>query len=166
MKIVVIPETEEEKRRFQIAEHEHVSDFLLFGKKMTAESGMTDFHDWRGAYRYISTNLEYFMNEVKEVRMKEITKELIQELLQAQSGQTTAPGAGFTIPAVQPQVNPVVQPQVIPVSPVVQPPVAPIIPSAPMRNDHVNISHIEPVVMAPGQEDNGPDPVVTMEKND
>ena len=64
MKIVVIPETDEEKARFNIAEHENVNEFFLFGNKMTGE-GVIDFHDWRGSYRYLVGSMSWFEEEIK-----------------------------------------------------------------------------------------------------
>ena len=74
MKIVVIPETDEEKSRFVIAEHENVTEFLLFGNKVVPDRGDVDFHDWRGSYRYLLGSISWFEEELKEERRKELQR--------------------------------------------------------------------------------------------
>jgi len=73
MIIQMIPETEEERLRYQekgVAKIEHtgVREFLFFGNKIDSENDLTDFHEWHGSYRYLMGSLNYFYESINDNR--------------------------------------------------------------------------------------------------
>lgn len=73
MKIVLIPETEEEKVNFPPSEHEGISEFFLCGK-LNQEGKFLDFHDWRGSFRFLINSLSWHLEELQENRRQEIRR--------------------------------------------------------------------------------------------
>jgi len=73
MIIKVIPETDEERQRYQqkgISEIEHtgVREFMFFGNKIDSEGDVADFHEWHGAFRYLMGSLNYFYEMINDNR--------------------------------------------------------------------------------------------------
>jgi hypothetical protein len=73
MIVKLIPETDEERQRYQqkgVAEIEHagVREYMLFGNKIDSEGDLADFHEWHGSYRYLMGSLNYFYEEINDNR--------------------------------------------------------------------------------------------------
>ena len=68
MIIKIIPETEFEKQKWQEVEHTGVKDFHVFGNKRETDGDLVDFHAWNGKYRYLESNLYYFLQTISEER--------------------------------------------------------------------------------------------------
>ena len=71
MIIKIIPETPEEKLRAKEVVHIGVKDFFFCGNKQAVhqeDSDVTDFHDWRGTYKFLEGSLLYYNNIIKEER--------------------------------------------------------------------------------------------------
>ncbi len=66
MIIKIIPETDIEKQSMQKVEHTGVKEFLIFGSKQDKEDGLSDFHDWKGSYRYLEGSLYHFLTTITE----------------------------------------------------------------------------------------------------
>jgi transcription initiation factor TFIID subunit TAF12 len=78
MIIKIIPETDEERNRFQEnfstneITHSGIKEYFVFGNKTVANGQSDDFHEWTGSPRYLMGNLRYFFEVVNdERRMKE-----------------------------------------------------------------------------------------------
>ena len=73
MIIKFIPETEAEKEEaaknnIEEVVHYNVKEFLVFGNKIDEEGDMSDFHEWKGSYRYLLGSMEYFSNVINDSR--------------------------------------------------------------------------------------------------
>jgi hypothetical protein len=66
MKIILIPETESEKRDYpDVVEHELVGDFFICGTKKSKE-GDVDFNDYSGSKKYLYQELSFFTEHFKK----------------------------------------------------------------------------------------------------
>lgn len=73
MIIKIIPETEAEIEKCSqegIAEREYrnVREFMIFGNNVDEDGDLADFHEWRGAERYLMGSLDFFYNEINDKR--------------------------------------------------------------------------------------------------
>lgn len=74
MIIKIIPETDEEKTRFQEnfstneITHSGVREYFIFGNRIIADGQLVDFHEWTGSPRYLMGNLRYFFEVVNDER--------------------------------------------------------------------------------------------------
>lgn len=123
MKIIVIPETDVEKAKFTMSEHEGVENFFVFGNKTDPENEnrLKDFHDWSGSYRYLQGSLIWYTDLVKDAKRSETRR--AEEMRQF--------GPSPANPMVQPPMEPMAQPMVQPMQPVIEP-VSPIIQEPPV----------------------------------
>lgn len=76
MKIVIIPETEEEQARMgsEPVEISNINEFLIFGNNVTEDGKYNDFHEWTGSYRYLQGSLHYYQTLVNDERKEANTK--------------------------------------------------------------------------------------------
>ena len=65
MIIKIIPE---EGDTISEVEHKNVNEFFIFGNKKDDDGDLVDFHDWKGAYRYLLGSLAYFEDVIKDER--------------------------------------------------------------------------------------------------
>lgn len=75
MIIRIVPETAEEKEKYQEVEHCNIRDFFIFGNKRDADGDLKDFHEWRGDYKYLEGNLYYFLTSIQEERRMKYLKQ-------------------------------------------------------------------------------------------
>jgi hypothetical protein len=68
MKVKIIPETDVEKQKIEVIEHEGIREFLLFGKKVDADGMAVDVHEWTGSYRYLIGSMEFFVEVLHDER--------------------------------------------------------------------------------------------------
>lgn len=68
MKIRFIPETAEEKSKSKPKDIEGVKEYLLFGNRKDEDGDLIDFHEWKGAYRYLLSGLDYFHTIINDER--------------------------------------------------------------------------------------------------
>ena len=76
MKIIIIPETEEEQERMgeESVEISNINEFLIFGNNVTEDGKYNDFHEWTGSYRYLLGSLQYYANIVNDERQEASTR--------------------------------------------------------------------------------------------
>jgi hypothetical protein len=73
MKIILMAENEEEKRRYgeDGVEHNGVREFLIFGNKNDEDGDIVDFHEWNGSYRYLLGSIGYFEKIIDDKRREQ-----------------------------------------------------------------------------------------------
>ena len=96
MIIKIIPETDEERNRFNECfstneiVHSGIREYFVFGNKISQDGQANDFHEWTGSPRYLMGNLRYFFEVVNdERRAKESNGQSIQPPQQTQHPQRT-----------------------------------------------------------------------------
>ena len=75
MIIKIVPETVEEKDKYQEVEHCNIKDFFIFGNKRDTDGDLKDFHEWRGDYKYLEGSLYYFLTSIQEERRMKYLKQ-------------------------------------------------------------------------------------------
>ena len=66
MKIIVEPETEEEKKEWKKEVFENVKEFFVFGKLLKEKIAVEDFHRRKGSFKFLIGNSYFFLKELEE----------------------------------------------------------------------------------------------------
>ena len=92
MIIKIIPETDEERNRFNECfstneiVHSGVREYFVFGNKEVIDNQVQDFHEWSGSPRYLMGNLRYFFEVVNdERRLKESNGQSVPQHIPTQN---------------------------------------------------------------------------------
>lgn len=94
MIIKIIPETKEEKERYEAKgldslELSNVREFMFFGNQIDNNGELSDFHEWHGSYRYLMGSLNYFYEVINDNRKNQFVPSSNVPLQMAQGQDPT-----------------------------------------------------------------------------
>ena len=101
MIIKVIPETAEEAKAFTATEHSGVKEFFMCGVEQDEEGHVSEFHDWKGGYKFLIGNLAYYKEVIADERRSKQTSGFNPNMLRvmppagAEMPETEDPKAAF-----------------------------------------------------------------------
>lgn len=68
MIIQLIPENADEERDIGEVEHKKIKEFFICGVEEDEDGSISDFHNWRGSYKFLIGSLSYFWEEINDKR--------------------------------------------------------------------------------------------------
>jgi len=82
MIIKIIPETPEEAKSFNSTQHSGVKEFFICGIEEDEDDGVSEFHDWKGSYRFLIGSLAHYSSEIIAEKCQKAMPQGLEQSLQ------------------------------------------------------------------------------------